>query len=74
MVGYHMVLQQGIRNKVWVWGKADPDEAISVTLGGRTPPMPADCPARRKTGSLGTRLRWRSRSAVRRVTTREGDS
>ena len=34
MFGDHMVLQQGIRNKVW--GKADPGEAVTVTLGGQT--------------------------------------
>jgi len=34
MFGDHMVLQQGIKNKVW--GKADPGEAITVTLGGKT--------------------------------------
>ncbi|NCA12367.1 sialate O-acetylesterase, partial [bacterium] len=33
MFGDHMVLQQGIRNKVW--GKADPGEAVTVTLGGQ---------------------------------------
>ena len=31
MFGDHMVLQQGIRNKVW--GKADPGEEVTVTLG-----------------------------------------
>jgi sialate O-acetylesterase len=31
MFGDHMVLQQGIRNKVW--GKADPGESVTVTLG-----------------------------------------
>jgi sialate O-acetylesterase len=31
MFGDHMVLQQGIKNKVW--GKADPGEQITVTLG-----------------------------------------
>ena len=31
MFGDHMVLQQGIRNKVW--GKADAGEAVTVTLG-----------------------------------------
>jgi sialate O-acetylesterase len=31
MFGDHMVLQQGIKNKVW--GKADPGEAVTVTLG-----------------------------------------
>jgi len=34
MFGDHMVLQQGIRNKVW--GKADPGEAVTVTLGGQS--------------------------------------
>jgi sialate O-acetylesterase len=34
MFGDHMVLQQGIENKVW--GKADPGEAVTVTLGGQT--------------------------------------
>lgn len=34
MFGDHMVLQQGIRNKVW--GKAEPGEAVAVTLGGQT--------------------------------------
>ncbi|MCE9631386.1 MAG: sialate O-acetylesterase [Planctomycetia bacterium] len=34
MFGDHMVLQQGIRNKVW--GKADAGEAVTVTLGGQT--------------------------------------
>ena len=34
MFGDHMVLQQGIKNKVW--GKADPGEAVTVTLGGQT--------------------------------------
>jgi sialate O-acetylesterase len=34
MFGDHMVLQQGIRNKVW--GKADPGEAVTVTLGPQT--------------------------------------
>jgi sialate O-acetylesterase len=34
MFGDHMVLQQGIKNKVW--GKADPGEAITVTLGGQS--------------------------------------
>jgi sialate O-acetylesterase len=31
MFGDHMVLQQGIRNKVW--GRAEPGEAVTVTLG-----------------------------------------
>jgi len=31
MFGDHMVLQQGIKNKVW--GKADPGEAVTVALG-----------------------------------------
>jgi sialate O-acetylesterase len=34
MFGDHMVLQQGIKNKVW--GKADPGEQVAVTLGGQT--------------------------------------
>ena len=34
MFGDHMVLQQGIKNKVW--GKADPGETVTVTLGGQT--------------------------------------
>jgi len=34
MFGDHMVLQQGIKNKVW--GKADPGEAVTVTLGGQS--------------------------------------
>jgi sialate O-acetylesterase len=34
MFGDHMVLQQGIKNKVW--GKADPSEAVTVTLGGQS--------------------------------------
>ena len=34
MFGDHMVLQQGIRNKVW--GKADPGENVTVTLGPQT--------------------------------------
>jgi sialate O-acetylesterase len=34
MVGDHMVLQQGIKNKVW--GKADPGEAVTVTLGSQS--------------------------------------
>lgn len=34
MFGDNMVLQQGIRNKVW--GKSEPGEAITVTLGGQT--------------------------------------
>ena len=34
MFGDHMVLQQGIKNKVW--GKADPGEAVTVTLGPQT--------------------------------------
>jgi sialate O-acetylesterase len=31
MFGDHMVLQQGIKNKVW--GRAEPGEAVTVTLG-----------------------------------------
>jgi sialate O-acetylesterase len=34
MFGDHMVLQQGIKNKVW--GKADPGEAVTVTLGSQS--------------------------------------
>jgi len=34
MFGDHMVLQQGIRNRVW--GKAAPGEAVTVTLGGQS--------------------------------------
>ncbi len=34
MFGDHMVLQQGIRNRVW--GKADPGEAVTVALGTQT--------------------------------------
>ena len=34
MFGDHMVLQQGIKNKVW--GQADPGEQVTVTLGGQT--------------------------------------
>jgi sialate O-acetylesterase len=34
MFGDHMVLQQGIKNKVW--GRADPGEQVTVTLGGQT--------------------------------------
>jgi sialate O-acetylesterase len=34
MFGDHMVLQQGIKNKVW--GKADPGESVTVTLGGQS--------------------------------------
>jgi sialate O-acetylesterase len=34
MFGDHMVLQQGIKNKVW--GKADPGEQITVTLDPQT--------------------------------------
>ena len=30
MFGDHMVLQQGIKNRVW--GKADPGEAVTVTF------------------------------------------
>lgn len=33
MFGDHMVLQQGIKNKVW--GKADPGEAVTVSLGSQ---------------------------------------
>jgi sialate O-acetylesterase len=34
MFGDHMVLQQGIKNKVW--GKADPGEAVTVMLGSQS--------------------------------------
>jgi sialate O-acetylesterase len=34
MFGDHMVLQQGIKNKVW--GKADPGEAVTVTFAGQS--------------------------------------
>ena len=34
MFGDHMVLQQGIKNKVW--GKAEPGESVTVTLGGQS--------------------------------------
>ncbi|MFM8578987.1 MAG: sialate O-acetylesterase [Planctomycetaceae bacterium] len=34
MFGDHMVLQQGMRNRVW--GYAEPGEAVSVTFGGQT--------------------------------------
>ncbi|MFM8826285.1 MAG: sialate O-acetylesterase [Actinomycetota bacterium] len=34
MFGDHMVLQQGIHNRVW--GKADPGEKVTVTIGGQT--------------------------------------
>jgi len=34
MFGDHMVLQQGIKNKVW--GKADPSETVTVTFGPQT--------------------------------------
>ena len=34
MFGDHMVLQQGINNKVW--GKADPGEPVTVTFAGQT--------------------------------------
>jgi sialate O-acetylesterase len=34
MFGDHMVLQQGIKNKVW--GKADPGEQVTVTFAGQT--------------------------------------
>ena len=32
--GNHMVLQQGQKNKVW--GKAAPDEEVTVSIGGQT--------------------------------------
>ena len=34
LFGDHMVLQQGIQNKVW--GKADPGEKISVSIAGQS--------------------------------------
>jgi sialate O-acetylesterase len=34
MFGDHMVLQQGIRNKVW--GRADPGEPVTVTFAGQS--------------------------------------
>jgi sialate O-acetylesterase len=34
MFGDHMVLQQGIRNRVW--GRADAGETVTVSLGGQT--------------------------------------
>ena len=34
LFGDHMVLQQGIKNKIW--GKADPGETISVSIAGRS--------------------------------------
>ena len=34
MFGDHMVVQQGIRNRVW--GKADPGEAVTVSFAGQT--------------------------------------
>lgn len=36
MFGDHMVLQQGIHNRVW--GKADPGEEVTVTFAGRQAP------------------------------------
>jgi sialate O-acetylesterase len=35
MFGDHMVLQQGIKNRIW--GKAEPGEAVTVTLSGQKP-------------------------------------
>ena len=35
MFGDHMVLQQGIKNRIW--GKAQPGEAVTVTLSGQKP-------------------------------------
>lgn len=40
MFGDHMVLQQGIKNKVW--GKADPGEQVTVTLAGQSHTTTAD--------------------------------
>jgi sialate O-acetylesterase len=34
MFGDHMVLQQGVKNRVW--GKADPGEQVTVTLAGQS--------------------------------------
>ena len=34
LFGDHMVLQQGIKNKIW--GKADPGEKISVSIAGQS--------------------------------------
>jgi sialate O-acetylesterase len=34
MFGDHMVLQQGMRNRIW--GKAAPGEAVTVTIGGQS--------------------------------------
>ncbi len=34
MFGDHMVLQQGIRNRVW--GKADPSETVTVSIAGQS--------------------------------------
>ena len=40
MFGDQMVLQQGIKNKVW--GKADPGEQVTVTLAGQSHTTTAD--------------------------------
>ena len=40
MFGDHMVLQQGIRNKVW--GTAEPGEAVTVTIGQQSHATTAD--------------------------------
>ena len=40
MFGEHMVLQQGIRNRVW--GGADPGEAVTVTFAGQRHATTAD--------------------------------
>ena len=34
LFGDHMVLQQGIQNKIW--GKADPGEKIAVSIAGQS--------------------------------------
>jgi sialate O-acetylesterase len=44
MFGDHMVLQQGIRNRVW--GKADPGEGVTVSFAGRTSETTADADGR----------------------------
>jgi sialate O-acetylesterase len=40
MFGEHMVLQQGIRNRVW--GQADPGEEVTVTFAGQSHATTAD--------------------------------
>src|SRR5215468_1405831 len=44
LIGDHMVLQQ--QREIHVWGKADPEEQISVTLSGRTSSAGADANGR----------------------------